>query len=196
VELDNTQKEPDRIALYKEAIGALKKYEESVNNVVRAGQVTEAAVLTIKARRLELETAMLSGAPISPRAETNPPAKMQGEAPTQKLKELQKERIATLKKLVDQVSSDWGNAKASYEKVLEAQILLLRAELDAAEKEADRIALYGKVIDVLKKHEATAKANLAAGRAPGTDVLRIRARRLDVEILLEQAKVKEAKEGK
>jgi septum formation topological specificity factor MinE len=195
-ELDVTERGADRTALYKQASDRLKRYEDVAKADVAAGRNTEAAVLRIKARRLEIETTILSGAPISPQDKKNPPVKEQGDASAQKIKELRKERIATLKKLVDQVASDFKSTKGSYEKVLDAQLLLLQAELDAAEKEAERIALYGKVIDVLKKHEELAKAYLAQGRAPNSDVLRAKARRLEFEILLEQAKAKEAKEGK
>jgi hypothetical protein len=123
------------------------------------------------------------------------PVKEQIEASAKKVKELQKERIATLMELVDQTAALFRIAKASYPEVLEAQMLLLKAELETAEKESERIALYQKTVDALKVSEAVAIAQVEAGRGNHAAVLRIKARRLEVEILLEQAKMKLAKES-
>jgi RNA polymerase sigma-70 factor (ECF subfamily) len=113
-----------------------------------------------------------------------------------KVKELRKERITTLKDLVEGLTVLYRNARIEYGELLDARMLLLQAELDAAEKGADRIALYEKAVDSLKQYEELANAKVRAGRAPGTTVLGIKARRLEVEIQLEQAKAKEAKERK
>lgn len=118
------------------------------------------------------------------------------EESTQKIKDLGAERIATLTKLVDQASAQFQRAQGSYEDVLEDQMLLLRARLDAAGKESDRIELYENAIKLLTQTEKVAQGHIAPGRGSETAVLKIRARRLDVEIQLEQAKVKEAKEKK
>jgi hypothetical protein len=112
-----------------------------------------------------------------------------------KVKELQKERIATLKELVDQTAELFRIARASYQEVLEAQMLLLKAELDGAEKESERITLYKRTVDALKQSEAVAIAQVQSGRGNHAAVLRIKARRLEVEILLEQAKMKQAREA-
>jgi hypothetical protein len=79
---------------------------------------------------------------------------------------------------------------------LDARILLLKAELEAAEKGSDRILLHTKIIETLKRYEEVAKARREAGRGTAADVLKIKERRLVVEILLEQEKMKEAKEKK
>jgi len=139
--------------------------------------------------------ATLLVAPAIPQDKANLP-KGQAEESAKKIKELQKERIATLKEVVDHSFTMFKNAQVSYEEVLEAQILLLNAELDATEKESDRIALYKKSLEALKSYEDVAKARAEAARGTATAVLKIKARRLEVEIHLEQAKMKEAKEGK
>jgi outer membrane protein TolC len=123
------------------------------------------------------------------------PAKEQIEASAKKVKELQKERIATLTELVNQAVAAFQKAQASYEEVLEAQMLLLKARLDVAEKESERITLYEQTVAVLKKSEELANTRAQAGRGSHAAVLKIKARRLEVEILLEQAKIKQAKEG-
>jgi outer membrane protein TolC len=124
------------------------------------------------------------------------PPKEQIEQSAKKVKQLQKERIATLKDLVDHAVAGYQNARASYEEVFEAQILLLNAELEAAEKESERITLYKKLVDALKAYEELANAQKESGKGTATGVLKIKARRLEAEIHLEQAKVKEAKEIK
>lgn len=131
-----------------------------------------------------------------PQDEGNPSPRDQIDESAKKVKELRKERIAILKELVDQATRAFQSARASYEEVLEAQMLLLQAELDAAEKESERIAIYQMAIDALKQSEKLAAARVQAGRGTQAAVLRIKARRLEVEIQLEQAKIKEAKEKK
>jgi outer membrane protein TolC len=124
------------------------------------------------------------------------PAKEVIEESTKKIKELQKERIATLKEVVEQAATLYKSARVSYEEVLDARMQLLKAEVDAAEKESDRITLYKKTIDALKQYEEWAQARVEAGRETAAALLKIKARRLEVEIKLEQAKIKEAKEKK
>ncbi len=123
------------------------------------------------------------------------PAKEQLGGSAVKVKELRKERIATLKELVDQAVAGFRNARASYEEVVEAQTLLLKAEVDAAEKESERMTLYKKTVDVLKQAEGLANAQMQNGRGSPAAVLKIKARRLEVEILLERAKIKQDKQG-
>jgi hypothetical protein len=116
------------------------------------------------------------------------------EESTKKIKELRTERIDILTKLVDRTSAQFQRAQGSYEDVLEAQTLLLQARLDAAEKESERVKLYETAIKLLTQTEKVAQAHIAAGRGTEAAVLKIKARRLEVEIKLEQAKIKEAKE--
>jgi RNA polymerase sigma factor (sigma-70 family) len=131
-----------------------------------------------------------------PQDKANPPPEAPDEGSAKKIKDLQKERVTILKDVVEQSAKLYQNARIEYAEVLEAQLLLLRAELDLAEKESERIALYQKTIDVLKQHEALAKARHESGRGTAVPGLRIKARRLEVEILLEQAKAKDAPPGK
>jgi outer membrane protein TolC len=133
---------------------------------------------------------------VAPAAAGEPSAQERIEASVQKIKEFQKERLAILKPAADQALADFQLGRGRYEEVLKAQQLLLTAELDFAEKESERIALYAKAVEVLKKCEKVAEANFAVGRDNMAPVLRIKARRLEVEIQLERAKIREAKGGK
>jgi len=107
-----------------------------------------------------------------------------------KVKELQQERIATLKAMADVETALLKTGKTSPEAVLEARVLLGEAELDAAEKESDRITVLKNLVDVLKELEQTAKARKNAAEGTEAAVLKVKARRLEAEIRLEQARAK------
>jgi hypothetical protein len=111
-----------------------------------------------------------------------------------KIKELQKERIATLKDLVEGTGKLFQSARVEYQEPLAAIMSLLQAELEATEKESDRIAIYKQTIDLLTTYEKVAKAQYENGRATKMAGFAIKAKRLEVEILLEKAKA--VKEGK
>jgi outer membrane protein TolC len=118
------------------------------------------------------------------------------EASEKKIKELHKERITILKELVDQVVTQFRSGVAGYAEVLDARMLLQKSELDAAEKSSDRIAIYQKTIEDLKASQEWVLAMVKAGKETNAAVLKIKARRLEVEILLEQERIKAAKEKK
>ncbi|HEY7328655.1 MAG TPA: hypothetical protein VH592_13505 [Gemmataceae bacterium] len=150
--------------------------------------------------------ATLPMAPASPQDRANPPrkeqieelppVKAQVEVPAKTIKELQKERIATLKQMAEALTTLFQRGQVSFDDYLEAQLLVLKAELDAAEKEADRITVYKNTVDLLKQYEEIAKDRFQSARGPAHSVLKVRARRLEAEIDLERAKAKAAKKAK
>jgi hypothetical protein len=148
-----------------------------------------ALILTVMAATLLL-------APASPQDRVNPSRKDQTKESAQKVKELQKERIATLKEMVDQGTRLFQSHRASFEEVSEARLMLLTAELDAAETESDRITLYKNMVKVLDEYEVWARTRVQFARMTEFSLLKIKARRLEAEINLERAKAKEAKEAK
>lgn len=105
-----------------------------------------------------------------------------------RVKELQKERIAALRETADVSMKLAQSARVELSEALEDRINLLKAEVDAAENGADRIALYKKAIDSLKEYEAMAKTRFEAGRGTQVAMLRVKARRIEVEIALERLK--------
>jgi hypothetical protein len=121
------------------------------------------------------------------------PSKEQIEASAKKIKELRKERITTLKEAVDVSSKLAQSGRLEVWEAMEDRMALLKAELEAAEKESDRIALYKQAVASLKDYEAVARARFNAGRGTELPLFRIKAKRLEVEIQLEQATVKESK---
>ena len=146
---------------------------------------------------LTVMAAALLMSPASPQAKVNLSRKDQTEESAKKIKELQKERIATLKQLADITTQMFqrGNVR-SFEEVLEARLLVLDAELDAAEKESDRVTLYKNMVDVLKEYETIADRMVKIAKGTQASVLKVKARRLEAEINLERAKAKEAKKAK
>jgi hypothetical protein len=64
--------------------------------------------------------------------------------------------------MADLVEMNFKNARATLEEICEARLLVLKAELEAAEKQSDRITLYKNFADVMKKHEKLAHGSLRA----------------------------------
>ncbi len=102
--------------------------------------------------------------------------------------------IVDLEKNVAQADAEFKNGTGSYERALEAHQLLLRAKLEAAEKDDDRIARCQQALESVKKSEELAKAQAESTPAGRATVLKFKARRLEFEIKLEQAKLRQAKE--
>jgi hypothetical protein len=147
-----------------------------------------ALILTVLAAALLL-------APASPQDNVNPSRKERKEESAKKVKELQKERIATLEEMKNLISVLSKVRLAPHEEVFETRLLLLKAELDAAEKESDRITLYKNTVEVLKEYEQWTADMVKQARGTAYPVLKIKTRRLEVEIDLEREKAKEEKKA-
>jgi hypothetical protein len=130
-----------------------------------------------------------------PQDKVNPPRK-EIEASTKKVSELQKERIATLTGLVEIAFRLALTGRLELNDLLEERLTLLKAEVDFADKESDRIVLYEKALESLKEYQALAKARKENAMGTELPILKIKATSLEIEILLEQAKIKVAKESK
>ena len=134
-------------------------------------------------------------APAGPQDKVPPPRKEPADS-AQKVKDLQKERVATLKHLVDANLALFTSGRLDFNEVADSQMLLLQAVLELAEKGSERIELYKGALEVLKNHEKNAQNRLDAGRGSQSTLLRVKAKRLEIEIALEQEKAKLAKENK
>jgi outer membrane protein TolC len=142
---------------------------------------TTALILTVLAATLPL-------APASAQDAANLPRKEQVQESAKKVKELRKERLAVLKDLTEQLARQYQNARAGIDELLDARVQLFEAELDAAEKQSDRLTLHKNLVEELKQYEKIAKARVEAGRGSMAPVLKIKARRLQAEIHLEEAR--------
>jgi outer membrane protein TolC len=145
-----------------------------------------ALVLIGVAATVCLSSAFLSLA--SPQEKGNAPHK-EIEASTKKVRELQKERIATLAAVVDNAFRLAQAGRVEISDLSKERMSLLKAEVDIAEKESDRIALYRKALETLKEYHALATARFQSARATELHIFQIKARILEVEILLEQSQI-------
>jgi outer membrane protein TolC len=117
------------------------------------------------------------------------PATPQDKGPSDRIKDLQKQRIDTLKQASAIGLKLYQSGRIEVGEVLEDRMTLLKAEIDATEKKADRIPVYTQAVDSLKQFEEVAKGRFDHGRGTEYALLRVRAKRLEVEVLLEQAKL-------
>jgi hypothetical protein len=113
-----------------------------------------------------------------------------------KVKDLQAERVVTLEKMVDVLMALFQQKRGQYDDVLDGQRQLIEAKLDAAETDKERVGLRERLVEVLKQRESNAEELAQAGRELQSNVLKARARRLEAEIHLEQAKMKLAEQAK
>jgi RND family efflux transporter MFP subunit len=123
------------------------------------------------------------------------PVVAQDQKSNRRVKELQKERIVVLKELVEGATKLYQNARVDYFEVIDARTSLFKAELEAAEKQTDRIAVCKAMVDEWKDLEKVAEARVMAGRGTKVAVFKFKAMRLEAEILLEQAQAQKAAAG-
>lgn len=119
-------------------------------------------------------------------------AKNQDES-TKKISDLQKERIAALQAVADVAAHLVKSGQLSIEEACDAKLVLLRAQIDAAETDADRIKFCEDLVEAMKQYEEIAKARKASAQGTEVSVLKVKASRLEAEINLERLKAKMAK---
>ena len=117
----------------------------------------------------------------------------QPEDSARKIKELRKERIAALEQVADAMMEMHINGQGSLSEVVGARLLLVQAKVEAAETDAERIKLLEKAVEVTREFEAITKAQREQGDGNLADNLKMKARRLEAEITLEQARARAAK---
>ncbi|MBI3821310.1 MAG: hypothetical protein HY289_01375 [Planctomycetes bacterium] len=105
-----------------------------------------------------------------------------------KLKELLKERLATLRELVKVSTAGYEAGKVPFERVHHAMMEMLRAELESSDSDKDRIAVLEKIVAQAKGNEQSALQRYKAGAVTQSDALMAAAARLEAEIALERVK--------
>jgi hypothetical protein len=110
-----------------------------------------------------------------------------------KIKELKTERIVALRDVAKFSHALFRNARIDPDRAYSWNQILLNAELEVAENEADRIKLYEKFVETMKEYEAIATTRKQGAQGTEADVLKAKVLRLEGEIALEQAKAKAAK---
>jgi hypothetical protein len=110
-----------------------------------------------------------------------------------KVKELQKQRLVVLQTMADVMDALFRQARVDADRLYKGKQLLLTAEVELAENDADRVKLYEKFVDMMKKYEELAAVRKQAAEGTELDILKAKAIRLEAEIALEKVKAKIAK---
>ena len=107
-----------------------------------------------------------------------------------KVKELQKERLATLKTLSDLTVKDYKSGRVSFDRVHQAMRAVLDAELEMCESDKERVTILEEAVKLAKEYETIAEAQYKTGKVTQSDVLMAKVNRLDTEIALERVNAK------
>ena len=121
-----------------------------------------------------------------------PPAKDQPKG-VARVRELQKERLALLRQLADQLAVANKGGETSVAAVLEARRDVLAAELELCETHKERLAVLEKALELAKEIETNTDRAVQAHTVPGSHLLKVRANRLQAEIELEKEKAAQPK---
>lgn len=124
----------------------------------------------------------------APPDKTGPAATPERASESARVLELRKERITTLNEVFAASLTLAKKGRGEFGDALDARATLFRAELEIAEKEADRVALYKTALESLKELEQLAAARTAAAQGTELDVLKAKAKRLEIEIALAKYK--------
>ena len=104
-----------------------------------------------------------------------------------KLKELHKERIATLKQIADLYSAQIATGFVTHEEILQARLRVLKAELDATETDRERVSVHENIVELMKEFEEMTDKVVKHTHVDRTVFLKAKADRLKAEIDLERA---------
>jgi hypothetical protein len=115
---------------------------------------------------------------------------------SQKVRDLQKERLATAREVLKMATATFKNQTGSIDQLQAATRLAYDAELDMCDTDKDRVAVLTKFVAAAKENEQIAQGFAKAGQTRVSDSLLAKAERLRVEIELERAKDKIAAKAK
>jgi outer membrane protein TolC len=119
-------------------------------------------------------------------------AQAQEKPKNEKINELLKERLATVKKLAEATQAAYQQGRATIAEVTQANALLLKAELELCQSNKERLAVHERALALAKEYEKVATQLYKTGQATQASVLAARANRLEAEIAYERAKAKVA----
>ena len=105
-----------------------------------------------------------------------------------KLKELHKERIGTLQQIADLYKAQIANGFVTREDIMQAKLLLLKAELDASNTDHERIIIQQTIVEMMTEFEEMTSQVVMHSHVDRTVYLKAKAERLKAEIDLERAK--------
>lgn len=106
-----------------------------------------------------------------------------------KITALLKERLVTLRQILDVTEKAHAAGTGTFDKVVEARLAVFAAELDLCRTDAERVRVLEKVVAETKRLEADAEK----AKAPPGTLLAAKVRRLDAEIALERVRAKQSR---
>lgn len=108
----------------------------------------------------------------------------------EKIRELLKERYNVLKTIVDDMNKlfDYGQHPGITE-LREATVAMFYAKADLCTTGSERIKVYEKLVDFLRKQEEGLAREVAIGQRNPTEILRTKAVRLEAQIRLEKQRL-------
>lgn len=116
--------------------------------------------------------------------------------PEPKLKTLQKERLAVLRTIAEQMTLAYRSGDIRWVGVREANGKVLLAELDLCDTDKERLAILEKIVKAAKEYEAEVAKMIQGDQGSVRTGLKAKADRLDAEIALERLRLKIESESK
>jgi C-terminal processing protease CtpA/Prc len=107
-----------------------------------------------------------------------------------KLRELHKDRIATLQQITDLYKAQIANGFVTREDIMQAKLQLLKAELDAANTDEERITIQSMIVEMMIEFEEMTAQVVMHSHVDRTVYLKAKAERLKAEIELERLKAR------
>jgi hypothetical protein len=117
-----------------------------------------------------------------------------GQDKKSKVEKLLEERLATAREMARLASIQFKNLQGTPDQLREANRIWLEAELDACTSDKDRVTVLERFVGEARKLEEMAHAMLKAGQLQENRWLAVKADRLQLEIALERARAKPAKQ--
>jgi hypothetical protein len=115
---------------------------------------------------------------------------------SQKIRELHKQRIATLQQAADLLNTEYKDDRRSYDELCQGRLLLVYAKLAAAETGEDRVKLHESIVAMMKEKEDLLVQALKLDNVDALNVLNAKAERLKAELGLEEARISAGKPAK
>ena len=130
-------------------------------------------------------------------AESERPAAREQKQTNARIRELLQERYDTLRRYVELREAQLQAGNVPLSQVLRAKELLVGAELELAETDEQRLAVYSKAVDLAKELERQVAMLVEIGGTPNSDPAELaaaKAHRLGAEIAYERAKARLARD--
>jgi outer membrane protein TolC len=117
-------------------------------------------------------------------------------AAEQKIRTLQRDLLTVLRQARSMLMDGYKTGEIDFSRVLEGNVQLLRAELDACNTEAQKIKVLEQIADTYKELDEVALRLFRAGQGQATDQLAAKAKLIETEIAIERLRLKSSASSK